>query len=96
MPLEIPTQEDIDDWNEFLNDPEHATVREVAARFPPWDLFRMTDTGQIVSVMSWFEDGTIMVYIDPEHNSKLDFRTGFAVFGVDPNVLEPWLPKLDG
>ena len=96
MPFEIPTKEDLDAWDKFLNDPEHAPVREVAARFPPWELFRMTDTEQIVSVVSWFEDGTIQVYIDPEYNSELDFRTGCAVFGVNPNVLEPWLPKLDG
>ncbi len=91
----VPTKEDIEAWNEFLKDPEHAPVSELAARFPPWDLFRMTDTEQIVYVVSYSEDGTIKVYIDPENNSELDFRTGCEVFGVDPDKLEPWVPQLD-
>lgn len=86
-------------WAEWLDDPEHAPVRKLAERFPPWALFKMTDTGQIASVVGYFEDGTVRVAIDPEHNDVFALRGfpgGLEVFGINPDQLEPWTPPLDG
>lgn len=85
-----PTQADIDDWNAFLNDPEHASVRKVAERYPPWEMFELAPTGQVVAVVSYFDDGTVKVYVDPAYNSVEDWRTGFEVFGINPDELKPW------
>lgn len=82
-------------WNAWLSDPEHAPVRAVAERFPPWCLYRMKDTDQIVEVVSFYEDGTVKVYNTPDHNSPDDWRTGFEVFGINPDNLELWTPPLD-
>jgi hypothetical protein len=81
---------DTTEWNAFLGDPEHASVRDTAVKFPPWLLFKLTETDQIVCVTSYFEDGTLKAYIDPEFNDPNDFRTGFEVFGIKPGSLEPW------
>jgi hypothetical protein len=86
-------------WAAWLDDPERTPVRALAERFPPWGLFKMTDTGQIASVIGYFEDGTLRVSIDPEHNGIFELRGfpgGLDVFGINPDTLESWTPPLDG
>lgn len=95
--LEDPERERV--WAEWLADPEHAPVRRVAERFNPWSLYEMTETGQIASVVGYFEDGTVRAAIDPEYNDIFKLRgfvKGLEVFGVDPDTLKPWTPPLDG
>ena len=61
-------------------------VRELAERFPPWELFRMKSTGHRCTVAAIAENGTVRVDITGEFNQTLFDR---SVFGVDPGDLEP-------
>jgi hypothetical protein len=61
-------------------------VRELAKRFPPWELYRLKTTGQRVTVASYYENGTLRVNVPSEYNMVL-FEA--SVFGIDPNDLEP-------
>jgi hypothetical protein len=66
-------------------------IRKVAERFDPYARYRMADTGQIVRLDNFSENGTVQVYTDPKFNPPGP-RTGMGVFGVDPNNLKPWPP----
>lgn len=46
---------------------------------------------QIVSVTSFFEDGTLTMYVVPG-GREIDI-TGFGVFGVHPDSLEEYVPS---
>lgn len=72
-------------------------VRAVASRFEPWSLYRLKSTGHRVTVQSFgeTEDGTVTltVAVTGEFNKVLHER---AVFGIDPNDLEPCNLPLPG
>jgi hypothetical protein len=64
-------------------------VRVVAEKLPPWKLYRMTDTGHRVYILS-YDEGTdgkayLRVNVSGRYNS-LDIER--EVFGVDPESLE--------
>lgn len=71
-------------------------VSDIAARFNPDALYKLRTTGQIVQLVSIYEDGTMKVWIDDQRNPVEDFRTGCGVFGINPDDLELWTPPLDG
>lgn len=81
-------------WNEWLSYQDEP-LREFAGRFPPWEFYRMEDTGQIVSVVGFYEDGTVRVYVSEQHNDLTDWRTGFEVFGIKTSNLKRWEPPVD-
>lgn len=84
-----PTADQIAAWSEWVESrPE--TVRKVAERFDPWSLYEMRDTGQMVTIASFFEDGTLRVNVLAEYNPIQPFD--FDVFGVDPLNLVPAPP----
>ncbi len=65
-------------------------VRVVAARFTPWELYRLKTTGQRVTVRSFGEGHddsvTLTVNVSAEFNCTLFERD---VFGINPDDLEP-------
>jgi hypothetical protein len=74
---------DEDTWREWLSTrPE--VIRKVAERLLPNRLYRLTTTGQRVTLEAYREDGTVTVGVRGQFN-----RTPFEqeVFGVNPDDL---------
>jgi hypothetical protein len=71
-------------------------ISDIAARFSPDALYKLRTTDQIVQLVSIYENGTVKVWVDDKYNPAEDFRTGFKVFGINPDDLELWTPPLDG
>lgn len=70
----------------------HGTeAREAMAKFRPWKPYRLEETGQIVKIVSYGDDGTFTVFVDPEHNPP-ERLSGFEVFGIAPDKLKPYPP----
>lgn len=86
------TDDQKEDWLFKVLDFDDEVVRDLASRFLPWELYDMPETGQVVSPVSYQSDGTLKVYIDPEHNNPRDPRTGCEVFGVKPEHLAKHAP----
>jgi hypothetical protein len=82
-----PTPEQEARWREWVTERPDA-IREVAARFDPWSLYRMKSTGHRVTVYSYShsEPITLTVHVSGEFN-RIDFER--MVFGIDPDDLEP-------
>lgn len=83
-----PTKEQLAGWKAWVAErPDN--VRQVAESFEPWSLYRMKDTGQRCTLVSFGEgeDGsvTLTVNITGEFNAVIFDR---SVFGVDPDSLE--------
>jgi hypothetical protein len=77
-------------WQEWLDErPPH--VRVVAEKFNPWDMYRLTTTGQRVRILGFHETegDDVGVYIYAEHES-LGPISGRNVFGIDPTTLVAW------
>lgn len=72
-------------------------VRVVAERFNPWTLYRLRETGQICTIVSFgtLNAGTpeehigVVIYAQMPHRELGPF-TGTIVLGVHPDSLEPW------
>ena len=91
----IPTPEQEKSYADWVAE-RPPVVRAVAERFKPWELYRLKTTGQRVTLVSYFENGTVRVNVPALYNANridLHFINGqtvdFGVFGVDPNNLEP-------
>jgi hypothetical protein len=80
-----PTAEEEAEWAIWVAS-RPPIVREIATKFPPWELFRLKTTGHRVTVHSFFDDGTVSVDVRAEFNFVLHERN---VFGIDPDDLEP-------
>jgi hypothetical protein len=68
-----------------------AIIRKVASKLPPWNLYKMKDTGQHCRLYSYSEDGTVTVTIVGHENAfQNEIAQMFAhnVFGVSPTDLE--------
>ncbi len=76
------------EWEEWVAS-RPPTVREMCRRWPPDTLYRLAPTGQLVTIYSYSENGTVTVYIDPEFNPRRLATRGFNVFGIDPEQLIP-------
>jgi len=82
-----PSPSQVESWNTWVQ-ARPAAVKEVASKIVPWKLYRMTSTGQRVTVVSFDEhkDGhvTCRVQVGGEFN-----RVAFEreVFGIDPEDL---------
>ncbi len=62
-------------------------IRKMIARLPPDRLYRNTETGQVMAIQAFAEDGTVRAYVLPECNGPV--TGGSVVFGLDPDHLEP-------
>jgi len=71
-------------WQEWLKN-KPPIIKELAARFPPYKLFRLKPTGQRGPIVSLSESGTVTMQITGDFN-----RVMFAknVFGLNPDDLE--------
>jgi hypothetical protein len=84
-----PSPEQEAGWQEWLSErPPH--VRLVAEKFPPWELFRLKDSGHRVTIHGFHENGdeslSMTVHVLGAYNYVLFERT---VFGIFPDDLEP-------
>ena len=59
-------------------------IRDLAKRFRPWKLYRMTSTGHRVIPYSFSEDGTMTVVVSARYNL---IRFERRVFGINPDDL---------
>lgn len=71
-------------WREWVASRPEA-VRVTCEKWPPDRLYRMSPTGQRVTILSYGEDGTVRVFVSGAYNFCLMPR---EVFGVDPTDLE--------
>lgn len=65
-------------------------IQEMAEKYPPNRLYRLTKTGQRVTLASYSEDGTVRIHVLPEFNKeRFEGLTDMCreVFGVNPNDL---------
>ena len=62
------------------------SVRGLCEKFPPWHYYDMPKTGQIVTVESYNEDGTLRVIVVGDQIS-IPAIVLFEVFGVSPDDL---------
>ncbi len=85
MRIAEPTPEQLQEWKDWVaSRPE--CVRKIAERFEPWSLYRLKSTGQRVTLRSFYEDGTVSVFVLGKFNFLIHER---CVFGIDPDDLEP-------
>ncbi len=87
----MASQEQIDQWEAWVEErPER--VREVAERFKPWHLYRLTESGHAVRVYSIDEPEdesqpvTLKVLVLDRYNEALAFER--KVFGIKPEDLK--------
>lgn len=72
-------------------DARPVVIQALARTYPPNRLYRLTGTGQRVTVVSYAEDGTVTVAVTGRYNRVLFSHT---VFGVNPTALtECGLPR---
>jgi hypothetical protein len=73
------------EWREWVaGRPE--SVKAVCQNYPPDTLYKLKETGQVGTVVGYFEDGTVRMLFTSELN-PLSF-TDLEVFGIDPKSLE--------
>ncbi len=90
-----PRPDQVSGWEAWVAErPE--SIRAVAARILPWELYRLTSTGQVVTLASISEPGEdgrqtvrVNVLVDPRFAAPVPV---FGVFGLDPDDLEPYEP----
>lgn len=90
-------------WDEWVaSRPER--VRTLIEQLPPWQYWKIKDTGHKCSILSYDEPVdpaapvTVKVYVAPDQvRPQLaamfpdTARDGYAVFGLGPETLEPWV-----
>jgi hypothetical protein len=76
--------EEARDWDDFVASRPPA-VADLCRRFPPNRLYRLKDTGHRVTISSYFEGGTLKVFVGAEFNQVMFER---EVFGISPDNLE--------
>ena len=80
-----PTAEQRAQWAAWVaSRPE--PVRTIAGKLNPWELYRLKDTGQRVTLQAFSEDGTVRVQVSGQYNLIV---YGRDVFGIHPSDLEP-------
>jgi hypothetical protein len=71
-------------------------VQKMVSSYPSCRTYLWKDTGEIVHIHSYYEDGTVSVLVLARDNPKRTYRApdGHGVFGVDPDSLAA-LPVTD-
>ena len=79
-------------WDEWKSS-RPQVIKELCDRFPPYNLYRLKSTGQLVTLHSYNENGTVTVNVTGEYNLVMFER---RVFGVPVDNLEECdLPEPD-
>ena len=76
--------------NEWLAD-RPQEIKDIAKEIKPWFRYRIKETGQHCTVLSYFEDGTLKVNVDGHASEALDLMNQMIhvdVFGISPDELE--------
>uniref|UniRef100_A0A6M3JIW3 Uncharacterized protein n=1 Tax=viral metagenome TaxID=1070528 RepID=A0A6M3JIW3_9ZZZZ len=60
-------------------------IKDLCKRFPPYNIYRLNNSGHKVTIYSYSEDGTITVNVSGEYNAVMFDR---QVFGIRPENLE--------
>jgi len=64
-------------------------IHTLAAQYPPWEDYRMRETGQRARIKAYSEDGTVRVIAWRDDFPEAMLRlTVCEVFGIDPTTLE--------
>tara|TARA_R100000655_G_scaffold96594_1_gene139145 strand:- start:2402 stop:2767 length:366 start_codon:yes stop_codon:yes gene_type:complete len=74
-------------FNEWLVD-KPKKIKDIAKKVKPWFRYRIKETGQHCTVVSYFEDGTLKVNVDGHDLEVLDVMNQVNVFGINPDDLE--------
>jgi len=80
-----PNDEQMEEWREWVAE-RPTTVRPLCEKFPPWNYYDMPKTGQVVTVDSYNENGTMTVTVVGDQIS-IPAIVSFGVFGVLPEDL---------
>lgn len=77
--------EELQDW--FNERP--SVIKELIEKCPPAAFMVSKETGQLMQIVSWFEDGAVKVEIHQELNMHLSnaLQDDYQVFGVNPDNL---------
>ncbi len=76
--------------NEWLVD-RPQEIKDLAKKVKPWFRYRIKETSQHCTVVSYFEDGTLKVNVDGHDSEALDMMNQMIqvnVFGIRPDDLE--------
>lgn len=84
MKITKPNESQLRAWKKWVKARPPA-VRAIAERLDPWTLYRLKPTGQRVTLVSIYEDGTVKVSITGQYNVIMFDRD---VFGINPDDLE--------
>ena len=60
-------------------------IKDLCKRFPPYNLYRLKNSGHRVTLYSYSENGTITVNVTDEYNAVMFDR---QVFGIKPEDLK--------
>lgn len=60
-------------------------IQEMISKYPPDRLYKLTTTGQLVTLISYAEDGTVRILVSQKWNGP--FVMEREVFGIDPKEL---------
>jgi len=73
------------EWQKWV-DSRPELIKSMCSKWQPNILYRLKTTGQVVTLYSFSEDGTVTVDVTKIFNLPLLFER--RVFGIDPNELE--------
>jgi hypothetical protein len=74
----------VEGWKDWVSG-RPGVVRDLCERYPPDRLYLLKTTGQRVTILSYFENGTVRVEVSSDWNLVFFNR---EVFGIDPSDLE--------
>jgi hypothetical protein len=78
------TDEQEKEWNKWVSS-RPQVIKDLCNRFPPYNLYRLKNSGHRVTLYSYSEDGTMTVNVSGEYNVVMFDR---QVFGINPEDLE--------
>lgn len=78
------TEEQQKEWDKWVES-RPPVIQKMAKAYPPNRLYRLTTTGQRVTILAYGEDGTIRVLVTGKYNFISFDR---EVFGIEPATLE--------
>lgn len=85
--LHEDAQQTLNEW--LVDRPQE--IKDIAKKIKPWFRYRIKETGQHCTVLSYFEDGTLRVNVDGHDSEALDLMNQMIhvdVFGISPDELE--------
>ncbi len=77
-------EQQYEDWAQWVA-LRPKVIQDMCEQFPPYNLYRLKNTGRRVTLHSYSEDNTLSVNVTGEYNSLMFDR---HVFGIKPEDLE--------